>query len=197
MLRSDRIPQREIEAAVERALQIQGLFHRDEARFLYRLARRKGEIVEIGCWRGRTTAILLQAATVWGATVTTIDPFKVLSPRTPAGSRAIWETNLRRVGLVPPRLLEMTSDEASAVYEGKISFLFIDGDHGKAGVLRDLANWAPRVKVGGVMAWHDAWHPGIPGVATGLAEWWGQERRYHSWEMIGQHDHTIAFRRLR
>src|SRR5690606_26366428 len=70
--------ERETDEAVERALQIQGLYRRQEARFLYQLARRKGNIVEIGCWMGRTTAILVQAARVWGASVTSIDPFVVL-----------------------------------------------------------------------------------------------------------------------
>lgn len=200
MLRSKvRIPEREIEAAVERALRVQGLFHSDEARLLYRLARRKGPIVEIGCWMGRSTAVIVQAAAVWGAEVVSIDPFKVLSPKTPAASLEQWTANLRAVGLTPPRHMQMTSDEAAPSIGGGLGLVFIDGDHSRDQVARDLATWAPKVAVDGVIALHDMFHPSIPGVAQAVTDWWvnlGCGRK-PSWELVGQANYTVAFRRVR
>ena len=44
---------------------ILGTYGRKEGRFLYELARRRGNLVEIGCWQGRTTAIMQMAAGKW------------------------------------------------------------------------------------------------------------------------------------
>ncbi len=190
---------KEVEKALEVAWKIPGLYRRDEGRFLYQLARRKGSIVEIGCWMGRTTAILVQAARVWGASLTTIDAFAEMPSRYEAATAAKWRHNLTKVGLTPPRLLAMPSDEAHKVYEGEIAFLFIDGDHNYQGVANDLANWTPRVKVGGVVALHDMWLPSVTGVCQAVVEWWSRERVgvVPKWRFIGQRHLTIAFRRQR
>lgn len=54
-------------------------------------------------------------------------------------------------------------------FEGKqcIDFLFIDGDHSHAGVLADYNNYAPFVKKGGIIAFHD-----IDGVEGGVYPLW-------------------------
>ena len=155
----------EIDRAVSLAWRVPGQFRRGEARFLYRLARRKGHLVEIGCYMGRTTAVLLQAARVWRATMTTIDPFVPLPNEVPRARPEIWRQNLRGVGLERPELLDVTSDRAITGWDREIGFLFIDGDHGYEAVRRDLANWTPFVAIGGVVALHDMWFPSITGVA--------------------------------
>jgi len=194
------VSEQEIERAVELAWKVPGLYRKGEARFLYRLARRRGEFVELGCWMGRSTAILLQAARVWGASVTSVDPFVVLPTQGTQASAERWRANLQRVGLTPPPLLEMRSDEAAKAYRGhEIALLFIDADHSKAGVARDLHDWARKVKVGGVVALHDMFYPSVTGVCQAVAAWWSRERdviREPKWELVGLHDFTIAFRRV-
>lgn len=191
----------EVQAALDVANKIPGLYRKDEAAFLYRLARRRGHLVELGCWMGRTTAILLQAARVWGADVTTVDAFTPMPNGRTAATPERWAANLRKVGLTPPALLAMTTDEAATVYpaDREIALLFIDAAHGRDEVARDLANWTPRVKVGGVVALHDMFYPSITGVASAVAAWWEAERdgTEPRWQLVGLHDFTIAFKRLR
>ncbi len=191
----------ETQIALAVAWKVPGLFGRHEAAFLYRLARRRGKLVELGCWMGRSTSILLQAAAVWGATLTTVDAFTPMPNGRDASTPERWRANLRKVGLKPPELLAMTSDEAAKVYpnDQDIALLFIDADHSEAAVRRDLANWTPRVKVDGVVALHDLWYHSIPGVARAITDWWCSEwdERGAKWHPLGQHDYTVAFRRLR
>jgi predicted O-methyltransferase YrrM len=189
------VPTVEIKKALKTANRIPGLYGQREAAFLYSLARRRGNLVELGCWMGRTTAILLQAAAIWNAQLTTVDAFTAMPNGRKAASAKRWAANLKKVGLTPPRLLEMTTDEAAEVYpkEPSISMLFVDAAHGREAVDRDLLNWTPRIKVGGVVALHDMFYPSITGVCQAVVNWWSTAR----WEYIRQRDYTIAFRRMR
>ena len=189
----------EITRAVERAWKIPGQYRRGEAAFLYELARRKGQIVEIGCYMGRSTAILLQAAAVWGAEVTTIDPFVKLPNDVPEASPQIWRRNLKQQGLTPGTLIVERSHQAVLEWKGEIALLFIDGDHGYEGVRADLEDWTRHVQVGGVVALHDMWFPSITGVAQAVTDWWIRERSggVARWTCVGMRDLTIAFRRDR
>ncbi|MBU0846650.1 class I SAM-dependent methyltransferase [Patescibacteria group bacterium] len=190
----------EVEQVIENAWRMPGLYRKREAAFLYTLARRKGNLVELGCWMGRTTSILVQAAKVWGATVTSVDPFVVIPTQALQASAEKWRVNLRKVGLEPPTLLEMTSDEAAELYTDEIALLFIDANHSRAAVARDLDKWTPKVKLGGMVALHDMFYPSVPGVCQAVSFWWAKERdsvREPRWELVGLRDFTIAFRRLR
>ena len=191
----------EIRRAVNVAFRVPGLYRHGEAAFLYRLARRKGNLVELGCWMGRTTAILLQAAAVWGADLTTVDAFTPMPSQRERATPDKWSTNLGRVGLRPPTLVIATTDDAAEIFPAGqvISFLFVDANHSREQVSRDLANWTPRVKAGGVVALHDMFYPSITGVCLAVADWWSAERdgKRPRWAYIGQRDFTIAFRRLR
>lgn len=184
----------EVARALKVAWRIPGLYRRDEAAFLYRLARRKGTLVEIGCWMGRTTSLLVQAASVWGARVVTVDPFAPMPAPHPRASPERWRANLRGAGLTPPELIQRRSDQAGEDFAAPIALLFIDGDHAREAVLTDLELWAPKVQIGGVVALHDMFYPTIAGVAAAVAEWWAPRR--HMWEFIGLRDFTVAFRRM-
>lgn len=189
----------EVGLAVSRAFKVPGLYRKAESGFLYRLARRRGTVVEIGCWMGRTTSLLVQAASVWGAEVVSVDPFTPMPNGHAQGSADQWGANLRRVGLVPPRLMEMTSSAAAAAWQGELALVFIDGNHTQMAVMHDLRNWTPFVKIGGVVALHDMFYPSIAGVALAVADWWEMDRpaeKEPKWELIGLHDFTIAFKRL-
>jgi predicted O-methyltransferase YrrM len=195
------VPRAELKQALSIANQIPGLYRQEEAAFLYRLARRRGNLVELGCWMGRTTAIMLQAAAIWGADLTTVDAFTPMPNQRKAATPIRWRANLKKVGLKPPKLLVMTTDEAAEVYskEQNISFLFIDAAHGRDAVSADLANWTPRIKLGGVVALHDMFFPSITGVCQAVIDWWCVERddAGAKWEILGLRDYTIAFKRKR
>lgn len=188
---------KEIQHMLTQAWMIPGLYGKEEAKFLYRLARRRGNLVEIGCWQGRTTIILALAAKAWKAELTTIDPFgKEHMPARYEKQEATperWAANLRKAEIDPPELLLMTSTQALKYYDGEIALLFLDGNHSYRQVRADLRNWTPRVKIGGYVVLHDMFFPSIPGVARAVVDWWdGKE-----WRLIGQRQWTIAFRRMK
>lgn len=187
----------ELNVMIAKAWQVPGLYGKEEAEFLYRLARRKGNLVEIGCWQGRTTIILALAAKAWKAHLTTIDPFgKRHMPARYAKREATpekWAVNLRKVGIEPPELLSMTSTQALKHYSREIALLFLDGNHEYRQVRADLRHWTPKVKVGGYVVLHDMFFPSIPGVARAVIDWWDGRQ----WRLVGQRQWTIAFQRIR
>jgi predicted O-methyltransferase YrrM len=193
-----KIHTKEIKTAVETAFSIPGLYRHDEAGFLYRLARRKGLLVELGCYLGRSTSLLVQAARVWKADVVSVDAFTVMPNNRTQASPEKWARNLKKAGLTPPELIAKTSDAALEDWTREISLLFIDANHEYDHVLTDLMGWTPHIKVGGVVALHDMFYPSITGVAHAVVDWWHTERDGNrpNWELIGLHDYTIAFRRI-
>ena len=192
------IPEREISRALELALKIPGMYAADEARFLYVQARRKGQMVEVGCWKGRTTALLLQAAKMFGAQLTTVDPFLPVQSRSQA-TPEIWAENLRQQGLTPPPLLRMPSAEAARTWTKPLALAFIDGDHDYEAVKQDLALWTPFITVGGVVLLHDIFFPRFHGVTRAVFEWFmaEQDAQGAKWKCLGLVHLTIAFKRLR
>ena len=49
-------------------------------------------------------------------------------------------------------------------------YIYIDAEHDNDSVFRDLSFWYPKLKVGGIMAGHDA---GLPGVDKALLKFFG------------------------
>ena len=109
-------------------------------------------VVEIGTYRGRTTAHLHEYCPQIRRLVT-ID----LEKPDPADDRI---RGLERVEFIQAR-----SDEAAERFDdASVDLVFIDGDHSENGVACDLAAWAAKVKPGGVIAGHDyesQKHPGV------------------------------------
>ena len=52
-------------------------------------------------------------------------------------------------------VLRMTSDEAVNHVPNNLDFVYIDGDHSYEQVLRDLENWVPKIRSGGIISGHD------------------------------------------
>lgn len=185
--------------ALSKAWKIPGLYRKSEAGYLLKLAQRRGLLVEIGCWQGRTTSLLVQGAKTWNASVVTIDPFTPMPNGNIQSSPELWRANLKRVGLTAPELIVSTSDDAARDWTREISLLFVDGAHSQMAVMHDLRNWTPFIKVGGVLALHDMFYPSITGVALAVADWWDSDRsgeRSPNWKLLGLHDFTIAFERI-
>jgi hypothetical protein len=62
--------------------------------------------------------------------------------------------------------IRMMSTDAVAEVAGPIDLLFIDGSHVYEDVRRDYEDWAPKVRAGGCIAFHDSWHMTGPHRAT-------------------------------
>ena len=180
------------------AMRVPGQIRKTEAAALYKMGRRLGNLVEIGCLHGRSTVALVEAAKKFKATVTSVDPFYTTPNINPQSSPEIWQANLEAVGLKAPNLLAMESHQAAAVYNEEISFLFIDGAHDYEHVKEDIADWVPKVKVSGVIAFHDMFLPHADGVTKAVTEWWLSvyDRETTAWKYENMTDYLIAFRRV-
>jgi predicted O-methyltransferase YrrM len=141
----------EARLAAHLGMQISGQMRRTELEFLYRLARQKGPIVEIGCLHGRSTSVLVQAANKFDAEVTSVDPF-LETPNTEKPSAEVWRANLEKARLPVPKLLELYSHEAAGVYEDEIGMLFVDGGHEYEDVRQDIEDWTPKIKLNGIFS---------------------------------------------
>ncbi len=148
---------------------IDGFLLPREASFLYLAARYgagKGDIVEIGTYRGRATVCLAQGVKDRGAgKVFTIDPYRNFWTSTPdrprflfrsAGSRKIFSRNIKNAGLNENvKLLPTTSFKAAEKWSSKIRMLWIDGRHEYEHVKKDFDLWEPFLSIGGTIAIHD------------------------------------------
>ncbi|MEZ5967000.1 MAG: class I SAM-dependent methyltransferase [Planctomycetota bacterium] len=149
------------------AATVNGWLTRREAEFLFTAARSVpggGTIVEIGSFFGRSTICLARGSRAGGgAHVHAIDP-QLGSPKHTErlGCRDPYPwflANLERAGiadLVTPH--KTTSLAAAAAFEGAVDLLFLDGSHEEDDVAADYAAWFPRLRVGGLVAFHDSWH---------------------------------------
>jgi predicted O-methyltransferase YrrM len=118
-----------------------------EALKLYDCAKRFPEnaiIVEIGTFKGGSAAIM--AAAFLGK-VYTID----IDPQV-----AVIE------GVDNIEFIKGESSEIAGTWDKEIDMLFIDGSHFYADVRKDIANWVPKMKSGGIVCFHDyGSHPDV------------------------------------
>jgi predicted O-methyltransferase YrrM len=86
-----------------------------------------------------------------------------------------------------------TRRAVEALLEGRaLDFLFIDGDHSYEGVKRDFADYAPLVRPGGIIAFHDIvpGGPGKHGDPGGVPVFWRElaDRRDDATEFVEDWD---------
>jgi predicted O-methyltransferase YrrM len=145
---------------------IEGWLSEREAFGLYDIAARldaNSTVVEIGSWKGKSTYCLAKG--LKDGMIFAIDPFNAEGE---PGSKEIYEqtkgtiplfeqfqNTFRKHGLsekVQP--LMGYSNKFIDRFSG-IDFLFIDGDHSIEGCDFDYVNYAPKLKKGGYLAFHD------------------------------------------
>jgi SAM-dependent methyltransferase len=123
------------------------------------------KIVEVGCWKGRSTAFLaveiinskkdikLYAVDTWlGSEEHKNDPYVKTNTL-----YDLFIDNMKPfMEVITP--MRMTSLEASKTFEDQsLDAVFIDACHSYECVLEDIKAWLPKVKNGGYLAGHD-WH---------------------------------------
>ena len=165
---------------------IQGWFSEDDARFYRGLARqaKPGDIyVEVGCWLGRSTAVMADALigsdieafqvcdTFEGNGSSKLTTFKDTIARLggPHMVRAQMLYNLAVLGLDDDDTLgylltvdiDCSVDFARSYADESVACCFLDGEHTRAEVTRDFAAWWPKIKSGGILAGHDYNFPGV------------------------------------
>lgn len=152
----------------ERVASIEGWITQKQARLLGRLAAdlpAGTTVIEIGAFRGKSTAALTLAADE-SVDVITVDPHNGVD-RGPNETRPAHElgdedhralhANLARLGL-DDRVthLRCTSDEASERTPARAELVFVDGSHRMKQASVDVRVWRGRVAPGGYLAVHDA-----------------------------------------
>ena len=131
---------------------------------LARITRANATVVEIGSWKGKSTYCLAKGLGGTGRLIA-IDPFdasgevgSVEEYKTKSGKKDLcsqFEENLSIRGVlnVVETWKRYSKDFVGEVPE--IDVLFIDGDHSIEGCKFDYKNYAPHVKSGGLIAFHD------------------------------------------
>jgi predicted O-methyltransferase YrrM len=147
-----------------------------ERGYLYQLASdapANAQVVEVGSWMGASTCFLAGGLKGERAKIFAVDNFQGLST---CGEDAAWyQRHFRRLGSnstleifrqnfaalgFTARSEPVVSDSLAAAQKlesmrGTIDLVFIDGDHAYEACKADIVAWAPFVKRGGVMAFHD------------------------------------------
>ena len=147
---------------------IEGLLSKKEIKFLALLAAcptAKGEILEIGSFKGKSTVILAQSASLAGKTnIVAVDPLTSPSITDPdlkgeESSLKDFQTNLRNAGV--EKYVEFHrkhSSELAKVWNRDIRLLWIDGDHTYPGTKLDFDMFSPFLSNGAIIAMHDVLH---------------------------------------
>jgi predicted O-methyltransferase YrrM len=146
---------------------IKGFLSPSEGRFLYETARgipKEESIVELGSFKGRSTICIAKGATDGhGAKVYAVDPhsgssaeyvrsygegdtFKEFSENIQKAGVSSFVTSVREPSLTAARTFA----------GGPIGLLFIDASHELTAVTQDFEAWFPKLKEGGMVAFHDA-----------------------------------------
>jgi hypothetical protein len=144
---------------------IQGWLTLAEQQWLYHRARRAATVVEIGCWKGRSTHALASGCR---GLVLVVDHFKG-SPSERESThaeaaisdiRAEFEQNLQpladRIRVHQGDCLEFVAQ----VNNHSIDMVWFDGDHSLEGMVLALKAWAPKAKK--FICGHDRDQEGVP-----------------------------------
>jgi len=142
-----------------------------------RIDGRPAHFVEIGSWFGKSTVFLasrirdsrkpirLDCVDTWAGGTNCAANGEVSKIVAAAGGNVYerFRANMEKNGLltlVNPVVSD--SAEAAARYaDGALDFVFVDADHSREAVLRDLRAWWPKIRPGGVLAGHDFEEEGV------------------------------------
>ncbi len=147
-----------------------------ERGYLFQLASdlpADASVVEIGSWMGASTCFIAGGLKGASAKIQAVDNF---AGQSTCGEDAAWyqrhfqalgegstlgffKSNMAALGFAA-RAEPVIADSLAAARQlaarrGAVDFIFIDGDHSYQACCADIEAWAPFVKRGGVMAFHD------------------------------------------
>lgn len=149
---------------------VPGMSSTHECRLLAHLASMSpagGDIVEIGAWKGKSTAWLVEGAQRQShrPAIVSIDPHE----------RQSWDdfsSTVRRFDLVGRGLTihRAASHDVGRTWSRPIGLLWVDGCHEYEAVVRDIADFVPHVMPGGWVVFDDAAGGVFPGVEQAISE---------------------------
>jgi predicted O-methyltransferase YrrM len=165
---------------------IPGMLSEESGKFLYALCytqQLEGDVVEIGSWQGYSTSFLARAVSDAGnGQMYAIDHFKgnvgkerfyVVDKADLSDLSQKFRENMVRLGLADAvKMLAMPNQEAAEQLRRdsvRVRFLFIDGDHSREGVRRDVDLFFPFLMKGSIVVFDDC-SPTAPGVIEVIDE---------------------------
>lgn len=143
---------------------IQGWLTRHEVAVLQELADGVDLVVNVGVWKGRSTAALAEVARL----VIAVDHFRGSDELAHLANgdlprlQEVAEENL--AGFVNVDIWAMESMEAAEALEGEADLILLDAGHEEDEMAADIAAWWPKVAEGGYLVIHDYGEPAFPGV---------------------------------
>jgi predicted O-methyltransferase YrrM len=158
------VPDKVVRALIRRHLTIGGFLSSAEGTLLFRLANRLpagAVVVEIGSWKGKSTWCLARG--LRSGRLHAIDPFDASGE---PGSKEVYAENRAERPLREQfdANLAPLADKIT-VHQGfsqqfvetfpVIDLLLIDGDHSREGAEFDFTHYAPKLRPGGWVAFHD------------------------------------------
>lgn len=136
-----------------------------------------GTVVELGCWKGKSSSFLLVEAfnsekqldihfiDTWAGSPEHLDPTQgtyeedlVIDPD------FVYKVFLNNINKTPYKksIHRLHTFQAAKLFENdSIDFLYIDTAHDFEHVKKELFLWYPKVKKGGTVAGHDFFYPGV------------------------------------
>lgn len=175
----------DLEALVEEASTIPGMLSAEAGKFLYALCymqKEQGDVVEVGSWQGYSTSFLGRAVKDSGnGRLHAVDHFQgnigkesfyVVGEDDLSDLKANFLRNMERLELSEHVTLhDMPNDRAAAeLSEERVRFLFIDGDHSREGVEKDIRLFFPLLIPGAIVVFDDftGAFPGLVGAVDDL-----------------------------
>lgn len=109
------------------------------------------------------------------------------------GLKGVCEANLTTAGILPQVwLIDSDSVDAARVVQDDLAFVFIDGNHTSPAIDNDVAAWMPKIRRGGIAAFHDyGRRKNGCRVTQAVDNWQARE----PWEFIGLVDTTAGYRK--
>lgn len=163
---------------------VRGFLHCDELQALVELAAGK-DVLEVGAFCGLSAwGMAITAHSVWsidtfGAAtdgqrqtggLTTLDDYLKAITRYRNVKHFVGTSEEAHRQAHP---IDTNDPSGAFIPHGQFDFIFIDSEHTYPEVLLEIERWYPRVKSGGIMAWHDYHHANYPGVAQAVEEKFG------------------------
>ncbi len=139
--------------------ELEGLFYRSLARSV-----RHGTVVEVGVWKGRSTAFIGAVCQANGTRIICVDSWAGSSDAyneqyhqalAREDVRGTFRQNMAARGIPIAEMNCSSSEAAGRLANEWVDLVFLDGSHDYRSVRRDAMEWFERLKRGGVLAGHD------------------------------------------
>lgn len=162
--------------------QYPGHYEIEEAKLMYNLLIELGsnaEVVELGCFYGRSSTVIGEASKIAGFHFTCVDAFVINGEDV--------ENHFRKHILANYNcsLVKNTTNAAIKSWDKEIDYIFIDANHAPEGIEADCKNWLPFVKTEGIAQFHDYinWrYTHLPAIVDNYTK---------GWKEIGRKDSSV------